>query len=223
MKISEINIPKQIYILTGFTTLLCVGRVMLFGSTAHLYLLWNIFLAFLPFLISSVLVWHIDHKKVSLIGICITGIFWFLLFPNAPYLVTDLVHLGESFVVPIWYDSLLLFSCSVVGMTLASHSLFHIEHLLKERYSRHHVRSMLAFLLLFSSFGIYIGRFLRFNSWDVFTDNVNFFKNIWRVLSGSSHFPEAYEFTALFFIFLWVFYIAWKHSKEEHLSRKDLR
>lgn len=223
MKISEINIPKQIYILAGFSVMLSLARVVFFGSTSLLYLLWNMFLAFLPFLISSVLVWHIDHNKASTITVTISGIFWLLLFPNAPYIVTDLMHLGESSVVPIWYDTLLYFCFATVGLTLGFHSLFHVEHLLKERWSRHYVRNMLGFLLLFSSFGIYLGRFLRFNSWDVFTDNNNFIKNIMLVLSGTLHFPDAYIFTVSFFSFLWVFYIAWKYSKEEHLSRKDLR
>lgn len=222
MKISEIDIPKQIYIITGFAVLLCISRVMFFGSIHLLYLLWNMFLAFLPFLISSVLVWHIDHKKVSHVVVCISGIFWLLLLPNAPYIVTDLMHLEEISQAPIWYDAILFFSSATVGMLLYVHSLFHIEYLLKKRYSGRRVRMILSFLLLFSSFGIYLGRFLRFNSWDVFTDSVNFYINIWRVLSGSSHFPEAYAFTVVFFCFLSVFYFAWQHPNKEHLTRNDV-
>ena len=220
MKFSEINFPVQVLLLTAFAILLSFGRMIFFGSFHLVYFLWNIFLAYLPFILSSVLLWHVDHKKISKPAAICAGIFWFLLYPNAPYIVTDFIHLGTSLVVPVWYDILLIFTCASAGLLLGFHSLFHIEHLLKRRFSKHRVRLMVMFLLGFTSFGIYIGRYLRFNSWDVFTDTAFLSKKIIAILIGTSRFPESYLFSAAFFCFLWVFYTAWKYSwKEPPLHR----
>ena len=215
MRFSDIIIPNQIYLLTAFAVLLSIIRIAVYGSSFLLYMLWNIFLAYLPFIISFVLLWYVDHKKITKGSAAVAGVFWFLLFPNAPYIVTDFIHVGSSRLVPIWLDILLIFTCASVGLLLGFHSLFHIEQLLQKRFSRSRVTVILSGLLAFSSFGIYIGRFLRFNSWDVFTDSTFFLKNVWRIVIGASHFPESYIFSGYFFVFLWVTYTAWKYDKTE--------
>ena len=125
MKFTQIDFPVQVLMLTALAIVLSFGRVVYYGSFHLIYLVWNIFLAYLPFVISSVLLWHVDHKKISKAGIIAAGVFWFLLYPNAPYLVTDFVHLGTSVVVPVWYDIILIFSCASVGLLLGFHSLYH--------------------------------------------------------------------------------------------------
>jgi uncharacterized membrane protein len=217
MKASEVIIPKELIILIAFSVALNLLRVLLFGSYSLIYLLWNIFLAFAPFLISSTLLWHVHHAKVSRIEMIISSIFWLVLFPNAPYIVTDFVHLGYGHAVPIWFDILVIFSAAWIGLQFCFYSLLHIEGLLRMHYSPTSVRLMLLPILAFSCFGIYLGRFLRFNSWDIFTSPVQFIDVIGRIFLGTSHFPEAFFFSCSFFCFLLVTYTAWKLSKNAQI------
>jgi uncharacterized membrane protein len=210
MKLSEVVIPKEIILLITFCVVLNMLRVELFGTTSLLYLLWNMFLAFIPFLVSSALLWHVHHANVTKAEIVFGGMFWLLLFPNAPYVITDLTHLGESALVPMWFDILLLFSCAWVGLEFAFHSLLQIEGLLRRFVSELHVQLILLPVLWFSGLGIYLGRELRFNSWDVIAAPQRLLGEIVDIFLMRSYFPEAFYFTMLFFAFMWVTYTAWK-------------
>lgn len=210
MKISEVIIPKEILLLIVFCITLNLLRVVMFDTISLIYLLWNIFLAFIPFLISSTLTWHVHHAKVSTAELLAGGFFWLLLFPNAPYLITDFVHLGETRAAPIWFDILVIFSCAWVGLEFAYYSLLHIEDLLRRKWSEFTVQLLLLPILGFTSFGIYLGRFLRFNSWDILTAPGDLFASIIHIFLGETRFPQAFYFTTLFFAFLWVSYTAWK-------------
>lgn len=213
MKVTEVIIPQEITLLIVFSVALNLLRVALFSSYSLIYLLWNIFLAFLPFLISSILAWHVHHAKVSRYEYIVGGFMWLILFPNAPYIITDLVHLGYSHTVPLWFDALLIFSCAWVGLQLGFYSLFHIEEMLLMRYKNFTVQLIMLFTLAFSSFGIYLGRFLRFNSWDIFTNPLSLLHE-WLGIFGNTYlFYEALLFSSLFYGFLLVSYTAWKLSK----------
>src|SRR5687768_5018671 len=92
---------------------------------------------------------------------------WLLFFPNALYIVTDLVHLQADTNVPWWYDSMLVFCCSFVGLILAFVSLNRVEAYLKTFFSKKCVTLAMAAILFTASFGVYLGRFQRWNSWDI--------------------------------------------------------
>ncbi len=210
MKISEVIIPREILLLIAFCITLNLLRVSLFGTTSLLYLLWNVFLAFVPFLISSTLLWHVHHAKVSSFEIVFGGMLWLLFFPNAPYLITDFIHLSEELVAPAWFDILLIFTCAWVGLEFAYYSLLQTEELLRRWWSEISVQLSLLPVLWFTGFGIYLGRFPRFNSWDLLSSPQELVYTVMQILLGQSHFPEALYFTMLFFVFLWVTYTAWK-------------
>jgi uncharacterized membrane protein len=217
MRVKEVIIPKELILLVAFSIALNLLRVLVFNSLSLIYLLWNIFLAFLPFLISSAITWHVHHAKVSRYELWLGGAFWLLLFPNAPYLMTDFIHLGHTRVVPTWFDILVIFSAAWVGLQFSFYSLLNIEELLSRRFTIGTARRLLVPILLFTSFGIYLGRFPRFNSWDIITNPIDLMRTIWRIGIGAENFPEAFFFTFLFFGFLWVTYTAWKLSKNARI------
>lgn len=210
MKVSEVIIPKEVILLIAFCVVLNMLRVELFGTMSLIYLLWNLLLAFIPFLISSTLLWHVHHAKVTKTEIVLGGMFWLFLFPNAPYVITDFIHLGESAQVPMWFDILLIFTCAWVGLEFAFHSLLQIEELLRRFIGEHHVQLFLLPVLWFSGLGIYLGRELRFNSWDILAAPGRLLEEIVDIFLLRSYFPEAFYFTMLFFAFMWVTYTAWK-------------
>lgn len=211
----RINIPKQILILTALSVSLNIVRIIWSDSIYFIYLIWNIFLAYLPFFISSALLQYKKkkqehvHKSIFIFG----GIFWLFLFPNAPYLVTDVIHLNANALVPLWYDALLLFSAAWVGVLLSVYSLSHIEELLQSHYSTRKSSLILSLLILLSSFGIYIGRFLRWNSWDIMVRPRSIWADVWIVFSHPVDHLDAYIFTFFFFVFILTSYYAFKSSK----------
>ena len=134
------------------------------GRISHVFLVWNLFLAYLPLLFAWLA--YKSHKRPLLIvGL---AFLWLLFFPNAPYLVTDLIHLRHVDMVPLWYDLILLFDFALVGLFLGLVSLRLMQIVVQT-----HLGSTVGWLFVLvtlgiSSLGVYIGRFLRWNSWDLF-------------------------------------------------------
>jgi uncharacterized membrane protein len=147
-----------------FSCLLLVTRVAYTGSITFAFLLWNLFLAILPLYFSYRC--GIAATKRSTIGF---ALLWLLFFPNAMYITTDLFHLHEHSDSPLWFDLLLLLSFALNGVVLGFISLTTIEKLMCG-YVRQRYIGLLIFALLFlCGYGIYLGRYERWNSWDIIT------------------------------------------------------
>jgi uncharacterized membrane protein len=212
MNVFKINIPKSVIYLTILAVVLNVLRVIIWGKISLIYILWNILLAFVPFFISFILLSLSKEKKLSKIIFIIGFILWMLFIPNAPYIVTDFIHLGEIRSVPMIYDVFLIFSSASVGLMLGFHSFFHIEQIIKTKYSPRVTSLIMGLIMIIISFGIYLGRFMRFNSWDVFVNHTSLIKNVWKIFSQSTANTEVFLYTGLFFFFLYLSYKAWIYS-----------
>jgi len=212
MNIYKINIPKSIILLTILAVVLNILRIVIWGKFSFIYILWNIFLAFAPFIISSLLLSFSKEGRLNKIVFIVGIFFWLLFIPNAPYIITDFIHLGVTRSIPIIYDVLLLFSSASVGLILGFHSLFHIEQIIKTKCQKNMASLFMGIIIIMISFGVYLGRFLRFNSWDIFINHTTLIKNIWKIFSQSTAHMEVYLYTLLFFVFLTLFYKAWKYS-----------
>ncbi len=138
------------------------GRVFYTGKFTFTFLLWNLFLAWLPFLFAWVVYWR-PKTAVFLAPL------WLLFLPNAPYIVTDLIHLRWHSGVPVWYDALMIFTFALTGLLLGLVSLYLMQSLVARRLGEWISWLFVLFVLGLSAYGVYIGRFLRWNSWDVFT------------------------------------------------------
>jgi uncharacterized membrane protein len=99
----------------GFIFLLLLFRFGYTSSKSYLFLIWNLFLAYLPFGIAYQL---ITKGKKHKLEAAVCGAAWILLLPNAGYIVTDFLHLGQSPAMPAWYDIVVLFSSSLVGLLM---------------------------------------------------------------------------------------------------------
>ncbi len=186
-------------------------RIIIWGKISFVYILWNLFLAFIPFLISFIILDLLKRDKLKIIILIIGFLLWLIFIPNAPYLVTDLIHLGESKTIPILFDTILLFSSAFLGMVFFFYSLFHIEEISKKFLSKKWSLVFIIALIILISFGIYLGRFLRFNSWDIFINHYSLLKNVWKIFSeNSTKYWNVYWFTAMFSFFLFFSYVSWK-------------
>ena len=161
------SFAKWLFCCFSFIGLMLVARIIYADSIRYLFLVWNLFLAFVPYWISLSFI-NIRPKRKVVQGIVLIS--WLLFFPNALYIITDIIHLSTTTSVPLWYDAVLLFTSSFLGLVLAFASLKNTEHYLK-LYFRNELVNFIIFMLLFAgSYGVYLGRFERWNSWDVFNN-----------------------------------------------------
>lgn len=213
MNLFNINIPKSVIYLTIFAVAMNILRIIIWDKDSFVYILWNIFLAFVPFIISSFLLFYYKEKKVNHILLIMGMFLWLIFIPNAPYIITDFVHLGEIRFIPILFDILLIFSSATLGLILGANSMFHIEQIFNLKYSKTKTSIIMMIIILLISFGLYLGRFLRFNSWDIFVNHTSLIKNVWNIFSDPSSSIEVFLYTIMFFSFIVVFYYSWKSSQ----------
>ena len=211
-----------------------LGYTIWSDSNYLFYLIWNIFLAFLPFLVSASLLWYKNQparpcqlpmesrlahegagrEKTYPIIFIFGLVIWLILFPNAPYLITDIIHLGANPSIPFWYDAILLFASAWIGIYLGIYSLFHIEQIFLTWCSQKKTDLIILIIILFSSLGIYLGRFLRWNSWDVFIQPKYILSDILNIFSKPFNHLDAYITIIVFFVFITISYRVWKYVRK---------
>lgn len=207
----EINIPRTVYFLLLLAVILNFARIFIFHSTGHIYILWNIFLATLPFLVSLLMLSYFKAGTLTKQVFAIGSIVWILLLPNAPYIVTDLIHIGQGITVPEIFDSFVLFSSALVGLVMGMYSMAHMEEIFTSKYGINRSSVVMTAVILLSSVGIYLGRFLRWNSWDVFTNPLSIYTDVREVVSYQANHSETLMYIGLFFVFIYFSYKAWKN------------
>jgi len=132
------------------------------------FLRWNLVLAWLPVAIALALHWA-ERLRAPLPVLAVLGIGWLAFLPNAPYLVSDLVHLGTTWVnVPIWFDAAMFGTFAITGLLLGYVSVFLVQSLVARRLGWPTAWGVTLAAWALSSGGIYLGRVLRYNSWDAF-------------------------------------------------------
>jgi uncharacterized membrane protein len=181
---------------------LLAGRMLRTENGAFGFLLWNLFLAWVPWLASLCCTSSRGVGRFAWLPL------WLVFFPNAPYLVTDFVHLRARPPVPVWYDVGMLTAFAWAGLILAVTSLRAIHGRVAERLGALAGWVFVACVAGASGFGIYLGRVLRWNSWDVLRSPWELARQIaMRVLSPIEHF-HAWIMAALFGGLMLVVYTA---------------
>lgn len=160
------TLNEWMVIFCTFSCLLCAVRVIITGNPTYIFLVWNLFLAVIPFGISNWLYFKRGHAiprwKLLLLLLC-----WLLFIPNSFYILTDLFHLPRFGGVPRWFDLLLLLSFACNGLLLGIISLRKIELVLENRRGKRLSLLFVIGVMWLIAIGIYLGRYLRFNSWDI--------------------------------------------------------
>ncbi|HSN90881.1 MAG TPA: DUF1361 domain-containing protein [Anaeromyxobacteraceae bacterium] len=164
-----------------------------------LFLVWNLGLAWVPWLAARAL-----SRASSAAGSAALGALWLLFLPNAPYLVTDLVHLRARPPVPPWFDLLLFAGFGLAGCALAWASIEIVHARLALALGRARAATAIAVVLFLTGFGVYLGRFLRWNSWDVVSEPGALLAGAAAALAS----PRALAFSALFGAFVGAGYLA---------------
>ena len=213
---------KLLILMSIFCFALSITRVLLSDSYFFLFLNWNLFLAAVPYLLSSTIkgVGKGKVQKLKLISIILV---WLAFFPNAPYILTDLYHLRIITSVPKWFDIILIVSFAWTGLLLGFLSLMKIERLLSTILSQKQIAFFSTSILFLASFGVYLGRFLRWNTWDIINQPIHLFIDITQRISHPIDYPTTWGVTLLFGILLNIIYWTIKLLKtsESNQSREE--
>jgi uncharacterized membrane protein len=162
----RIAVVASLGLLTLFTLAMLGARMAYTGTRDHGWLAWNLFLAWIPFGLSLVL-YARARAGASFRVLVPLALVWLVFFPNAPYLVTDLKHVGGGGRVPVLYDVLLLSAGAWTGLLIGLTSLFLVHAVARRLFGAVSAWALVVSALALSSFGIYLGRVQRWNSWDV--------------------------------------------------------
>ena len=151
---------------SAFPIVLLALRSRIAGSFGYRFVFWNLFLAWVPlgFALVAELGWR-GHWSRARLTVPLAG--WLVFFPNAPYVVTDVIHLQEREGSPLWFDALILFSTGLAGLLVGFVSLRMVQLIVTASFGRIAGWATSVGVLALSGFGIYLGRFGRYNSWDL--------------------------------------------------------
>ena len=161
------------FVLLAGATVVSVGiwrfRSEYSGTERYGFLIWNLFLAWIPFIISYFTYTLTLQRKWVYLFIPVAAFLWLIFFPNAPYILTDFQHLAKvTGDLPVWYDVMMLIWFSFTGVLLGMVSLFLMQEIVRREFGRWVGWGFVALVAGLSSAGVYVGRFLRWNSWDIF-------------------------------------------------------
>ena len=201
-----------LFLVTAFSLFLLMIRLKVTHSFFFSFLVWNLFLAFIPFIISFYLRQQQKPSKIKvLIGFCT----WLLFLPNAPYLITDLIHLRHSGPVQIWLDMVMISLFAIGGLLCYSISMQQMEVVVAKFIKKQDVVLLFVSIHFLTGFGIYLGRFLRFNSWDIVQNPMFLISEISQIVLFPMQHKIAWTITLFFGLFLWGIFL--------YLKRRTLR
>ena len=220
---------RQLAVLASlaFASAICLAmlaaRVVYSANLSFSFLAWNLFLAWLP-LLCSLFAYNAYKRRSRLSWLVVAGcaLAWLLFFPNAPYILTDLMHLRPRPDVPLWFDVLLVIAFAWTGLFLGLISLSLMQALVRRAAGTLASWGFALGVLSLSGFGIYIGRFLRWNSWDVFLSPGGLMADLLDAAQHPLLHARSLVFSGLFSLFLlsaYIMFVALTHLQVEASPR----
>jgi uncharacterized membrane protein len=203
---------------SAICVLLVIARVFYTGSTRYVGLVWNLFLAWIPFVLAYLAYMLSWRRRLVYFVIPAFAFLWLIFFPNAPYILTDFQHLGQgSSAAPLWYDVIMLVWFSWTGMLMGVVSLSLMQEIIRREFSRRLGWVFVMFVAALSGVGIYVGRFVRLNSWDILQAPAATADNLWDWIADPSLKSIGFiGLYTLFFIFIYLTLYAFGHILQEN-------
>ena len=206
--------------LLSAASLVCVALVgarMLYSGSVHYgFLIWNLALAWVPFVFAGLAYMMAKGRRSTFsVFIVLAALVWLIFFPNAPYILTDFLHLGSmGDLVPGWYDVLMLFWFSWTGLILGVVSLYLMHEIVGQAAGRVAGWVFVVLAAGLGSFGIYLGRFLRWNSWDLLRRPRPLAVELYGTFTDPAAQRQLLGFTLLFaLLFLFVYAVVYVFAK----------
>lgn len=199
MQFNHQRVLRSFLLLTLFCVMLETARLLTTGTFNYIFLPFNLLLAWIP---AGLALWtdrQTNNTKMLLLSSA-----WLLFFPNAPYLTTDLLHLKPRPDFPFWYDTLMLYAYACTGCMLGTFSLLIIYKRWQLSFTKSTARLLLLGAMLLSGYGIYLGRYLRWNSWDALLNPLAIMADTAQRLLHPAMYPRAYGVTLLSALLIWL-------------------
>lgn len=196
--------------LLGLTLLVfaMVGVRVVYSGNLHFgALIWNLFLAWIPFAL-ALFVYDGFRRGAARFPLIAGGALWLIFFPNAPYILTDFTHLRDGAGMSIWYDAILVGAAAWTGLALGFVSLYLMQAVVRRLAGAVNAWLFALAVLALSSFGVYLGRYLRWNSWDLIVHPERVLGDVWTGLANPLAYPHAVAVTVVFTTFLAATYLA---------------
>jgi len=200
--------------LTGLAISLLLFRFYWSGTNTYWSLTWNLLLAAIPFAISTLVLTTEKWIRPKLLVFPIVAL-WLLFFPNAPYIITDLFHLQTRGGMPKWFDLLMVMTFAWTGLTFGIVSLMDIQRVLSRLFNKSIGWIVAIGSIVLGSFGVYLGRFLRWNSWDILTSPKPLARDIYHIVLDPLAHPRTIGMTITFSAFLLLVYLTLKYVNVE--------
>ncbi|QYJ67575.1 DUF1361 domain-containing protein [Flavobacterium litorale] len=213
LQVTFVNTFKQHYALLYlalFSVALLLVRIQVTQLMFYSFLVWNLFLAYLPLALSAIMMNSIKliEQKIYFYPLLLV---WLLLLPNAPYIITDFVHLKKGIgAIPIWYDVLLLASFAIGGVLAGLVSMKQVFNILSIKTNPLIAWFSIAAACFLSGFGVYLGRFLRYNSWDVLSKPITLLTDLLHNVANSTAFGMTLGFGCFLLLLFHLYYTSEK-------------
>lgn len=193
---------------TLISLVLAEAQARISGRQDYPFLIFNLGLAWIP-LLAALAADLASRKRVTfLLFMPIFTLVWLVFFPNAPYLLTDFQHLADTYSnSPLWFDVILLIWFAWTGLLLGISSLSLMQEIITRKFNTITGWGFAIIATMLSSIGVYLGRFMRWNSWDILDDPLLIAKDMYGFVRHPRANLPTYAFTILFtllFLFIYV-------------------
>ncbi|HSD56103.1 MAG TPA: DUF1361 domain-containing protein [Candidatus Saccharimonadales bacterium] len=215
----------RLYLALGVSSLASVSLYFMGAWSNHdyafSYLPWNLMLAWLALIVTLWLERTIHHNPWSSWYALAVTMLWLGLLPNTFYMISDFVHIQEISRVDLLYDVVMFTLFIFNGVFLGFLSLFIVHRELAKRITSRAANTCIGIIILLCSFAIYIGRELRWNTWDILTNPSSLLFDVSdRVLNPREH-PQAFTTTLSFFVLLTTLYAVMWHMAKLGRQQRD--
>src|SRR6266699_6108884 len=203
---------------SGVCLVLVSARIIWTGKLHYAFLIWNLFLAWLPLMFALLASEHYRNGSGRGWRFLTAAACWLLFFPNAPYIFTDIIHLTRGYFAHFWVDLVLILSCALTGLVLGFLSLFLMQSIVMRMFGRTASWLFIAGVAGLSGIGMYLGRFERLNSWDILFKPMALSRGVTNWAADPFGNPGSIALPALFATFLFIAYLmlyALTHLKQQ--------
>jgi uncharacterized membrane protein len=207
--------------LCALAAVLLSVRIIQSDSSRYIFLYWNLALAILAPLIAFFLVYRVRRFGwLHPIQLLLTLV-WLLFLPNSFYIISDFIHLRETYEAPLLYDIALFMSFVMSGLILGMVSVYVVHLELQKKIRIRYAWLCITAIFLLSSFAIYLGRFSRWNTWDILLAPAGLLFDVSdRVVNPAAH-KETYVSTlSMFLLLLAVYWVLWEGGEYLRASKR---
>ncbi len=199
------HLEKTLLLSFGFTLVILTVRILYSGNRDYLFYPWNLLLAAIPYLFAR----KLNQNRKGIVNVLLLS-GWLLFFPNAPYLITDIFLFEKTTESPFWFDLILVISGAWNGLIAGMVSLLFVEKFLLLSKVKKRVKALNILFIILCSYGVYVGRYWRFNSWDIVMQP----KALFHASAGTIFHPhyhiQIWIFTAVFAVLMYLIYMTMK-------------